>query len=156
MSYQDWLPTSWSRHKDDNDNPFMALRSQVENLFEDFDKGFWSRNGEFVVRSNVSETESEICITAELPGLTDKDVDVEVVGNRIAIKGQKKSEKEEEGRQFHRMERSSGSFQRVMTMPFEIDPDTVSASVKDGVMTVTIPKPAEVVSKTRKIKITQA
>lgn len=157
MSYQDWLPSLWKR-SDDDDEPFMALRKQINTMFDDFDKGMFDRAASFRVRSNVSETDKEICITAELPGLTDKDVDVSVTGDRIVIKGEKKSEKEEkkddEGREFHRVERVSGSFHRVMRLPFEIDASKVSAVVKDGVMTVSIKKPPEIADKTKKVKVT--
>lgn len=160
MAYRDWLPTSWLGDKDDEDNPFGTLRKQIDSIFEDFDKGILAKTGGFSVRSNVSETDDAICITAELPGIALEDVDVEVTGNRITIRGEKKSEKEEkgeeEGRQFLRVERSSGAFQRSMSLPFDIDPETVSADAKDGVLTVTVKKPPEVVKKTKKIEIQKA
>lgn len=156
MSYQDWLPAAWRRSSEE-ENPFHALRKRIDTMFEDFDKDFRGRNGAFAVHSNISETESEVCITSELPGLTDKDVDVSVAGDQIIIKGEKKSEKDEttekEGREFHRIERVSGSFHRSMRLPFEFDPDKVDAKVKDGVLTVTIPKPPEVKAKTKKIEV---
>lgn len=157
MSYQDWLPAAW-RHSREDESPFHALRKQIDTMFEDFNNDFLDRNASFAMRSNFSETESEMCITAELPGLTDKDVDVTVAGDQITIKGEKKSEKdektEEEGREFHRIERMSGSFHRSMRLPFEIDTDKVEAKVKDGVLTVTIPKPPE--AKTKKIEVKHA
>jgi HSP20 family protein len=160
MPYQDWLPTSWLHPKDAENAPLVSLRKQVDSLFDDFDHGFWNRNSEFNVRSNISETDKEICITAELPGLTEADVDVSVVGNRITVKGEKKSETEEkkddEGRQFHRIERTSGTFQRSIACPFEIGEDAVTAVVKDGVLTVTVAKPEEIVEKTRKIKVARS
>lgn len=159
MSYQDWLPAAWKTSANE-ETPFRALRKQIDNMFEDFDNGFFDRDPAFAVRSNVSETEDEICVTAELPGLTDKDVEVSIAGDHITIKGEKKSEKEEKkeekGREFHRVERMSGSFHRSMRLPFEIDPDKVDATVKDGVLTVTIAKPAEVAAKTKKIEVKHA
>lgn len=162
MTYRDWLPSLWTEAGEKAEGPFHALRKQIDSVFEDFDRGILSREGAFAVRSNVSETDQEICITAELPGLEQKDVEVSVTGDRITIKGEKKSEKdektEEEGRQFHRIERTSGSFQRSMTLPFEIDADAVHAEVKNGVLTVTVTKPAEVQekSKTKKIEVKTA
>ncbi len=160
MAYRDWLPASWLGDKDDDDTPFGALRKQIDTLFEDFDKGLPSRAGAFSVRSNVSETDDAICITAELPGVELDDIDVSVSGNRITVKDEKKSEKEEKGeeagREFHRIERSSGSFHRTMTLPFDIDPDAVKADTKDGVLTVTVPKPPEAVQETKKIAITKS
>ncbi|MBW4706199.1 Hsp20/alpha crystallin family protein [Roseobacter sp. YSTF-M11] len=160
MSYEDYLPKNWLRHKHDEDNPLVSLRKEVDSLFDDFGNGFFRGPGDVSVRSNLSETDKEICITAELPGMTEKDVDVSVSGDRIVIKGEKKSEKEEKGgekgREFHRVERTSGSFQRAMALPFHIDPDAVKAVVKNGVLTVTIAKPPEAVSNTTKIKIATA
>lgn len=160
MSYHDWLPTSWLHHKNTDDTPFLSLRKQVDSLFEDFDRGFWAHGAEFALRSNVSETDKEICVTAELPGLTEGDVDVSVVGNRLTIKGEKKSESDErsddEGRQYHRIERMSGAFQRTVALPFDIEADDVAAEVKDGVLTVTVTKPPEVVENKKKIKVTKS
>jgi len=160
MSYQDWLPTSWLHPREKDDAPLVSLRKQVDSLFDDFDRGFWSRGTEIALRSNISETDKEICVTAELPGLTEEDVDVSVVGNRLTIRGEKKSESEErkddEGRQYHRIERMSGAFQRSIALPFEIAADAVKAEVRDGVLTVTVAKPAEVVEKAKKIKVTKS
>lgn len=159
MTYKNWLPAAW-RHASQDENPFSALRKQIDSMFDDFDGGFLDQKSDFAVRSNVSETDGEICITAELPGLTDKDVDVSVTGDLVTIKGEKKSEKEEkgeeEGREFHRVERMSGSFQRSLRLPFDIDADNVKADVKDGVLTVTIPKPPEIKAKTKKIDVKHA
>lgn len=157
MTQREWLPTTWFNQNSDPNRPFGALRSQIDSLIEDFDAGIFSKNDEFAVRSNMSETNDEICITAELPGIELKDIDVEITGNRISIKGEKKSETEEKGddngREFHRIERRSGSFRRMMTLPFDIDPDKVNAAAKDGVLTVTIAKPPEAVKEAKKIKV---
>lgn len=160
MSYQDYLPMNWLKNRPNDENPLVSLRKEVDSLFDDFGGGLFKDASAFNVRTNVSETDTEFCVTAELPGMTEEDVDVSVSGDRVIIKGQKKSEKEErsdeKGREFHRIERSSGSFQRVMSLPFTIEADKVEAVVKDGVLTVTIPKPPEVVENTKKIKVSSA
>ncbi|UWQ13236.1 Hsp20/alpha crystallin family protein [Aliiroseovarius sp. M344] len=159
MAQREWLPKMWGDWGEDKDSPFHALRKQVDTLFDDFDSGFPIRSGDFTVRTNVSETDGEVCITAELPGIEMSDVDVEIAGDKITIRGEKKSEKddqsEKDGRTFHRIERSAGSFMRTTRLPFDIDPDKVAAGVKNGVLTVTIPKPAEEQTKTRKIEINE-
>mgnify|MGYP000162149538 FL=1 len=159
MAYRNWLPATWFGAKG-AEHPFPALREQIDSLFDEFDDDLFERKRGYAVRSNVSETDDEICITAELPGITEDDIDISVTGNRIAIKGEKKSEEEEkgekEGRKFHKVERYSGSFQRMMTLPFEIDPESVKAQVADGVLTVTLPKPPEEVEATKKIKVKKA
>lgn len=156
MKYRNWLPSAWLDDKDE-DNPFGKLRGQIDTLFDDFKTGSMTLGQTFNVRSNVSETDTEICVTVELPGIEMEDVDLSISGNQLTIKGEKKSEKDEkgedDGREFHRIERSSGSFFRSMTLPFEIDPDTVVANTKNGVLTVTVPKPKEEITQSRKIEI---
>jgi HSP20 family protein len=124
-------------------DPFRGFRTQLDSLFEDW----FGRNigGTLAPRINVSETAKDMTITVELPGVEEKDIDVELSGDQLTVKGEKKSEqeekKEEQGRVFHRVERSYGAFQRTMTVPFEVAPDKVSAAYKDGVLTVSLPKP---------------
>lgn len=160
MTYRDWLPSLWSETRDDEDRPLMSLRKQFDALFEDLDRGVVGRTAGFAVRSNVSETDKEVAVTAELPGVEPRDVEVSVSANRLTIRGDKKSETEQKrddkDRQFHRIERSSGSFQRTVSLPFEIDADAVRAEFRNGVLTVTVLKPAEVIEKTRKIEVRQA
>lgn len=160
MSIQDFLPSIRSKAKEPADDVFSSFRKQVEHLFDDYGSGFFPQNTAVSMRSNVSETDKEICITAELPGLTVDDVDVSVNGDQIVVKGEKKSEKEEkaddQGREFHMVERASGSFWRAMTLPFQINADLVKAEVKDGILTVTVPKPPEAVEKIKKINVTSA
>lgn len=156
MTKRNWFPAFFDGERDDATDPFGAFPKQMEEMFEDFGKNLPMKSGGLSVRSNVSETEKEVCIAAELPGISMEDVDVSIDGNRISVSGEKVSEekkKEDAGRRFRRVERMSGSFRPDMTMPFEIDPDGVKANAKDGVLTVTIPKPPEQVAKAKKIKI---
>ncbi len=160
MIHRDWLPSLWNERKDGDENPLVTLRKQMDSMFEDFNRNFAGQSGALAIRSNVSETDKDVRITADLPGVEKKDVDITVTGNQISIKAERKSEREEkggeEGRQFHRIERSAGMFQRNMALPFEIDANSVSAEFRNGVLTVTIAKPQEVVEKTRKIEVKQA
>lgn len=158
MAQRDWLPSLWNDRRDGEDYPFLSLRKQMDSIFDDFlGRGSNGGSGTLTVRSNVSETDKEIRITADLPGMDQKDIDIAVTGNRLTIRGEKKSETEqrggEEGRQFHRIERSSGMFQRSMTLPFDIDANAVSAEYQNGVLTVSIAKPQEVVANTKKIEV---
>jgi HSP20 family protein len=107
--------------------------------------------GDLVPRLDVSETEREIKVTAELPGMDEKDVNVTLEGDVLTLKGEKKAEAEEKGKNFHRVERTYGSFQRVITLPAEVDATKVTAGFKKGVLTVTLAKsPA---AQTRKIEV---
>ena len=155
MTNASWLPSLWG---DKDSDPFDALRKSIDETFHDWGKGLaTSDKSSFSVSSNVSETDKEICITADLPGVEEKDIDVSISGDRITIKGERKSEqeekKEDDGREFHRVERSYGSFQRSMSLPFKIDSDNVTADFKNGVLTVNIPKPPEEIQNTKKIEV---
>lgn len=156
MASSSWLPSLFGDRKDQAD-PFLALRKQMDDVLDGF---FKAAPGHFLPSVDVSETDKEIRIVAELPGVERKDIDVSLAGNQLTIKGEKRSEREEKGekdeksgRQFHRVERSFGSFQRTMALPYDIDPSTIAADFKDGVLTVTVAKSAEVAAKTRKIEI---
>jgi len=156
MASSSWLPSLFGDRKDHAD-PFLALRRQMDDVLDGF---FKAAPGQFLPSVDVSETDKEIRIVAELPGVERKDIDVALSGNQLTIKGEKRSEREEKGekdeksgRQFHRVERSFGSFQRTMALPYDIDPAAIAADFKDGVLTVTVAKPAEAAAKTRKIEI---
>ena len=102
---------------------------------------------------DVTESDGEIVISAELPGMEEKDIDVEMSGNRLTIRGEKHEEHEEKEKDYHVSERRYGSFKRTMTVPDGIDAEKVDAKVKNGVLTVTLPKKAEAKNKTRKVSI---
>jgi HSP20 family protein len=141
--------------------PFGSLRRDVERLFEDFsrDSG-WSPPATtgmaMAPRVDVSETDTELKVEAELPGIDEKDVEVILNDGRLTIKGEKKQEKEEKKKDYHLVERSYGSFARSIALPFEADPDQVKASFAKGVLTVTVPKPPEVKAKQKKIPIAKS
>jgi HSP20 family protein len=139
-------------------DPFRSLKSQIDNLFEDWTGGLSRAFGGTVApRVDVSETDKEITVVAELPGVDEKDIEVTLVGNQLTIKGQKKNEAEEktekEGRIYHRVERSYGAFQRTMTLPYDLDPDQVSADFRDGLLTVRLPKPADQQKAPKRIEV---
>ena len=141
--------------------PFGSLRRDMERLFEDFSRDFGfgppAAAGVGVApRVDVSETESEIKIEAELPGVDEKDVEVVLSDGRLTIKGEKKQEKEEKKKDYHMVERSYGSFARSIALPFEADPNQVKASFAKGVLTVTVPKPPQVKAKQKKIAISKS
>ncbi len=140
-------------------NPFLTLHREMNRLFDDVFRGFDLAplsTDRFLERAGgwpnieVSETEKEVKVTAELPGLEEKDVDVELANGVLAIRGEKKTEKEDEGRLFS--ERYYGHFER--RIPIEdVDEDKVSASFKNGVLTVTLPKSPAAQQKVKRIAI---
>jgi HSP20 family protein len=138
--------------------PFGSLRRDMERLLENFSRDFgWEppalAGAGMAPRIDVSETESEIKVEAELPGVDEKDLEVVLSQGRLTIKGEKKQEKEEKKKDYHLVERSYGSFTRSIPLPFEADADQIKASFAKGVLTVTVPKPPEVKAKERKIAI---
>jgi HSP20 family protein len=163
MKTESWLPALWGESKELRD-PFTAMRRQMEEMFEDL-PGFGrfarpTANSLLTPRMDVSETGKELRITAELPGVEQKDISVTLTGDVLTIKGEKRTEAESKSGDkdptYHRIERSYGSFQRTMSVPYDIDPAKVDAKFKDGVLTVTLPKPAEVQKQAKLIEIKTA
>jgi HSP20 family protein len=143
-----------SGNQSGNGDGFGPLRSQMNRLFDDFFGGFPGlpmmppspMMAAVVVapRIEVSETDKELQITAELPGIDPKNVEVTLEDDVLTIRGEKEAQKEEgEDRDYHLTERSYGTFVRYLRLPFRADPQQVRASFKDGVLTLTIPKPDE-------------
>jgi HSP20 family protein len=132
-------------------DPFLSLHREMNRLFDDVFRGTSLPTasgsqgqgdvGTFVNASmNVSETDKEIRITAELPGVTEQDIDVSLDDDVLTIRGEKKFERKDDKENFHFVERSYGTFQRSLRLPFPVDPDQVQASFENGVLTVTVPK----------------
>ncbi|HEY8514639.1 MAG TPA: Hsp20/alpha crystallin family protein [Candidatus Binatia bacterium] len=145
----------------DVDSPFAALQRDINELFERFFDGFglepfdWTHDlGSFRPRLDVSETDTEIQVSAELPGVDEKDIEVSLSDDVLTIKGERREEKEEKEKDYYRREQSYGSFHRSIPLPRGIDPDKVQASFKRGVLTVTLPKTAA--SQRKKIAVNAA
>jgi HSP20 family protein len=101
---------------------------------------------------DVSETEKVIEITAELPGLEEKDVDIRFADGVLTIRGEKKSEKEEKDKDYHLVERRYGSFARSVSLPANTDPAKIKATIENGVLKVTVQKPEPKVAKKIDVK----
>jgi HSP20 family protein len=141
------LPTS--RQQD----PFMTLRNQMDRLFDTFGDWPGEASSDIRPRIDVCETDKELDIDAELPGMEDKDIDVTLSGDLLTIRGEKKFEHQENKKNFHVSERSYGSFSRSIQLPFDADPKNVSAKFDKGVLHIAIPKPEHVAAKTAKIPV---
>ncbi|PWJ84099.1 HSP20 family protein [Pseudaminobacter salicylatoxidans] len=136
---------------------FLSLQQGMNRLFDEVFHGsrlpLMERDeGMIVPQINVSETENEVHITAELPGVAEKDVEVMLDGDVLTIRGEKKMEKKEDRENYHFVERSFGQFQRSIRVPHSINPEQVHAHVVDGVLSITLPKNAAK-EKTRHIKV---
>ena len=115
-----------------------GLEGLVGRLFEDGDEGWLG--GAMVPSVDLSETDGEIDVTMDLPGMKADEIDIQVHNNLLTIRGERKQETEEKDRTFHRIERRTGSFSRTVSLPSEVDEETVDASYKDGVLKIRMPK----------------
>jgi len=103
---------------------------------------------------NVRADHDKVTVTAELPGVSLDDVDVSVVGRRLTIRGERRTAEPGAGGRYHRRERESGRFGRAVTLPYPVEADAVTAALKDGVLTVTLPRAAA--DRPRKIAVQAA
>ena len=151
--------------------PFENLRREIDSLFEDFGVGAWRSplRGSFIEpfrraevafaalpAVDVTETDKSYEITAELPGMDDKNIDVKFANGLLTIKGEKQDEKEETKKDYYVRERSFGSFERTFQVPDGVDPDKIEATFKKGVLMVTLPKSVEAQKAEKKIAVKAA
>lgn len=144
-------------------NPVMEFQDEMNKLFANFFGEMhlpaWFRDREAAVAINpamdVVENDKEFKITAELPGMDAKDVQIHAAEGYVTIKGEKKQESKEERKGYFCQERSYGSFQRVVAMPDTADLDKAEAQFKNGVLTLSISKKPGALPKERKIEIKQ-
>lgn len=135
---------------------FGAFRREIEDLFSrffgeealpaPFERGFSPA-------IDISESDKEISVKAEIPGVDPKDVDITITGSALTIKGEKKAEKEETTGGVHRIERSFGTFSRTFTLPCEVEEDKVRAEYRDGVLSLKIPKTQSAQKKRIEVKV---
>jgi len=145
----------------ENDSPMMAIQNEMNRMFDSlfndpFDLAPLSIRkmpAEFSPRVNVSESDTAMQVTAELPGMDEKDIQISLEQDCLVLSGEKKTETEESGKNFHRLERTSGSFQRVIPLVSEIQADKVDATFKNGVLTITLPKAASAAKAAKKITV---
>lgn len=170
MNVRDLIP--WGRgnnaapsvYRDLEHNPFLTLHREVNRVFDDLLRGFdapspsfgpslgrlssWNASWPSV---EISETDKELRIVAEVPGLEQKDIEVLLDDGALTLRGEKRSESEDQQRQFS--ERLYGRFERRIPLSCEVEEDKVEAAFNNGVLTVTLPKSAKAQAKTRRITI---
>jgi HSP20 family protein len=147
-------------------DPFQAFRSEMDHLFASFfgDRGLVAPrlggmpspfNGDAIVVPSVdlAETDKEMTLTVELPGMEEKDVDLSVRNGMLTLKGEKKYEHEDEKEDLYMVERRYGSFQRSFRLPDTVDAEKIDAKFDKGVLRVVMPKKAEAVAPVKKIAI---
>jgi HSP20 family protein len=140
-------------------DPFLSLHREMNRLFDDAFRGRMTgasseeAAASFVdARMDVSETDSEVRVRAELPGVDEKDIDVSLDDDLLTIRGEKRMERKDDKENFHVVERSFGSFQRSLRLPFAVDAEKVQATFEKGVLTVSVPKSAQQ-ERSRRIRI---
>lgn len=141
--------------------PFNAISSELERVFsrflEDMDIDFWGGRSEAIRPGiDVSENDNEVKVIAELPGLTEKDIDLSIINGILTIKGEKKAEEEKNSDGYYCRECSYGKFERSINIGEGLDVDKIEAGLKQGVLTVKIPKLEEVKGETKKITVKAA
>ena len=150
--------------------PLESLRREIDQLFDDFGLGTWRspfRSSFFDIEPfrrakaafsgmpavDVTETEKDYKVLAELPGMDEKNIEVKIANGMLTIKGEKQEEKEEEKQDYYVRERSFGSFERTFPVPDGVDLDKVDARFNKGVLTVSLPKTAEAQKAEKKITV---
>lgn len=162
MSLRSLLPIGRERALSRTEKyPLMDLHREIDRLFDDFSRGFpalgsafgmGGQPSELMPSVDVVEGDKDIEVTAELPGLEEKDVKINVADNVLTISGEKSASREDKDKNYRVVERSYGAFSRSMELPPGVNPDQIKASISKGVLTVTIPKPAPSQTKTIPVK----
>ncbi|MBX9688460.1 MAG: Hsp20/alpha crystallin family protein [Candidatus Obscuribacterales bacterium] len=141
--------------------PFQLLQRDMNQLFENFAHGveMWRPKfveplfGDFQIRLDLKDNETQIVLSAEVPGIEQKDIEVTVTPDSLIISGEKKEEKEEKEKGYYRSERSFGSFHRVIPLPCEVEKDNVEATYKNGVLRIVLPKNKNAIKESKKVEI---
>jgi HSP20 family protein len=140
--------------------PFKELEDVHNRLNRLFGKSLLPGNGEETVKladwspkADISETSEEYVVKAELPEVKKEDVKVSIEDGVLTLQGERKQEKEEKGKKFHRIERSYGSFLRSFTLPSEVDANKVRAEFKDGVLSLHLPKTEKAKAKVVDVRV---
>ncbi|WP_347275629.1 Hsp20/alpha crystallin family protein [Candidatus Kuenenia sp.] len=135
-----------------------SLQNEINRMFDQFFRGwdfsgFGQEAGTWSPSIDLAETDESVVVKAEIPGIDPKEVNISIQDNNLIIKGEKKEEKEEKGKNYYRMERSYGRFSRSVELPASVDMEKVNAECKNGVLEITLPKKEEVRPKQISVKV---
>ena len=167
MPIKDLIPWSKSENRvpvrrGEDGNTLLDLRGRINRMFDEvFDQPFglspfFDRPdfmGDFAPSLDVSETDKEIAISVELPGIEPEDINISIEHNTLTMSGEKQVDKEEKDKRYYRHERAYGSFYRSIPLPEEVQEDKIDATFKHGVLHVTLPKTAEAQKKSKRIPV---
>ncbi|MDX9786683.1 MAG: Hsp20/alpha crystallin family protein [Desulfobacterales bacterium] len=148
---------------------YHQIHQEFDRLFDNMVRGFWmpqtsllesdfSQLGHGILKPtlDIGSTEKEYAVTVEVPGVDEKDIKLELSDNTLTIRGEKKREQEEKEKDYYRLERSYGSFQRILSLPDDADQDNIQAGFKKGVLTITIPRKALPKPDVKRIEVKKA
>lgn len=164
MSGSSLLP-QFRRNSTAGENSFGRLQKEVGRVFDSFARGFpleeMTRGegfpfGGFAPRVDVTESDDQLMVAAELPGVPEDAIEISLRGNVLCIKGEKKSESEDKNKDCHVLERSYGMFERLISLPFDPSGAEPDATFRDGVLHIKIAKPPKATTKARRIRIKPA
>lgn len=152
--------TQVDAHPETYSDPFTGFQREVDRMFDDFFRSTgrglqpWNAGWHAIApRIDISDADKELVITAEMPGLDEKDFEVTLAGDLLTIKGEKKTENENRNGNAYYVERRFGSFSRSVRLPFAAGDEQVEANYDRGVLTVRVPKPAEAQRQVRRIEV---
>lgn len=118
-----------------------SLRNEIDTLFDRFiERPLSTLTGQLIPPLEISETDTEITLKMEIPGIEEENMDVSIVNDILTVRGEKKREREESGRSYHVNERNFGPFTRSVTLPVAVRVDMVRASYKKGILEINLPK----------------
>jgi len=183
MNIKKYAPWNWFQHETKEEQnvpvhtalarstpsyPIFQLHREIDRIFDEAFRGFPSMfRGDFewpeitpialIPSIDIKEAEGSYVVTAEVPGVAKEDVDIQVEGKMLIIKGEKKQEKKEDKENYHCVERHYGSFERMLTLPDDANAENIDASFKDGVLTINIKRTAKIAPKeVKKIEVKAA
>lgn len=142
-------------------DPFAAFRREVDRMFDDFFGGAFASRGlrpwsgwqAVSPTMDVIDSDKELVVTAELPGLDERDFEVTLAGDVLTIRGEKKVDNNDRNGGSYYVERRFGSFSRSIRLPFDVGEEKLEAKYDKGVLTIRIPKPTEVQQQVRRIEV---
>lgn len=161
MSFRDLTP--WRKHRDEQalttPPPVSSFQEEMNRFFDHIAPGFLpslqgNANGVNVASVDISESEKEITVIADMPGMEEEDIDITLNDGVLTLKGERETEHESKDKDFLRVERSYGTFMRRIQLPADIDDNAVKADFSKGVLKVVLPKTAEAAHKAKRIKVT--
>ncbi len=154
------IPSLWTNNRSPQFDPFQSLRRDMQDMFDMIERRLpdGEPNGHFMAMPSLdlAETKESIEVTAELPGVSEKDISVSLEGNRLIISGEKKKEAEQKGKDYYVSERSFGAFSRTIPLDFEPASDAIDARYDHGVLKILVKKPAEIRAKAKEIPVKTA